>query len=160
VARGYEVWAATGKPGAAERLRALGVVGILGREEVSAESTRPLEQERWAAAVDCIGSTTLPYILRTLRQGGAVAASGNTSGPAVATTVFPFILRGVALLGVDSAHVPIVERRALWARIATDLRPLGLGDDVTEVNLDGLEPALDGILAGGADGRWIVRVGG
>ena len=160
VARGYDVWAATGKPGAAERLRALGVGGVLGRDEVSAESARPLGQERWAAAVDCVGSATLPYILRTLRQHGAVAASGNTSGPGLATTVFPFILRGVALLGIDSAHVPIDERRALWARIATDLRPAGLGDDVTEVGLDGLEPALDGILAGLAEGRWIVRVGG
>ena len=160
VARGHEVWAATGKPDVAVRLRALGVAGILGREEVTAESTRPLEQERWAAAVDCVGSTTLPYILRTLRQHGAVAASGNTSGPSLATTVFPFILRGVALLGIDSAHVPIDERRALWARIATDLRPAGLGDDVTEVDLDGLEPALDAILAGRAEGRWVVRVGG
>jgi NADPH:quinone reductase-like Zn-dependent oxidoreductase len=89
-----------------------------------------------------------------------VAASGNTSGPGLATTVFPFILRGVSLIGIDSAHVPIVERRALWARIATDLRPVGLGDDVTEVDLDGLAPALDAILAGRADGRWVVRIGG
>ena len=160
VARGHEVWAATGKPAAAERLRSLGVAGILGREEVTAESSRPLEQERWAAAVDCVGSTTLPYILRTLRQRGAVAASGNTSGPAVATTVFPFILRGVSLIGIDSAHVPIDDRRALWARIATDLRPAGLGEDVTEVGLDGLEPALDAILAGRAEGRWVVRIDG
>lgn len=160
VARGHEVWAATSKPAVSDRLRALGVAGILGREEVTAESARPLEQEQWAGAVDCVGSTTLPYILRTLRQGGAVAASGNTSGPALATTVFPFILRGVALIGIDSAHVPIDERRALWARVATDLRPAGLGDDVTEVDLDGLEPALDAILAGRAEGRWVVRIGG
>jgi acrylyl-CoA reductase (NADPH) len=160
VARGHEVWAATSKPGAAERLRALGVAGILGREDVTAEGGRPLQQERWAGAVDCVGSATLPYILRTLRQHGAVAASGNTSGPGLATTVFPFILRGVSLIGIDSAHVPIVERRALWARIATDLRPVGLGDDVTEVDLDGLAPALDAILAGRADGRWVVRIGG
>ena len=160
LARGHEVWAATGKPAAAERLRTLGVAGILGREEVTAASARPLEQERWAGAVDCVGSTTLPYILRTLRQHGAVAASGNTSGPGLATTVFPFILRGVSLIGIDSAHVPIVERRSLWARIATDMRPAGLGEDVTEVGLDGLEPALDAILAGRADGRWVVRIDG
>lgn len=160
LARGYEVWASTGKPAAAERLGALGVAGVLGREEVSAESGRPLEAERWAGAIDCVGGSTLPYILRTLRLHGAVAASGNTSGPGVATTVFPFILRGTALLGIDSAHVPIDERRALWSRIATDLRPIALGDEVTEVDLDGIEPALDAILAGRAQGRWLVRVGG
>jgi acrylyl-CoA reductase (NADPH) len=160
VARGHEVWAATSKTGVADRLRRLGASGILAREEVSADSARPLEHERWAGAVDCVGSATLPYILRTLRQGGAVAASGNASGPGLATTVLPFILRGVALLGIDSSHVPIDERRAQWARIATDMRPAGLGEDVTEVDLDGLEPALDAILAGRAEGRWVVRIGG
>ncbi len=159
VPRGYEVWAVTGKPEAHDELRALGVAGILGREEVAAEG-RPLEAERWAAAVDSVGAATLPYILRTLRYGGAVAASGNTSGPALATTVFPFILRGVALLGIDSAAVPIEERRRLWERLATDLRPRGLGEAVTEVDLEHLEQALDGILAGQARGRWIVRLGG
>jgi len=160
LARGYEVWAVTGKRAAAERLRVLGVAGILSRDEVAAECAKPLETERWAGAVDCVGGTALPYILRTLRCRGAVAASGNTGGPGLATTVFPFILRGVALLGIDSAGVPIDERRALWGRIATDLRPLALGEEVTEVDLDGLEPALDAILAGRANGRWLVRLAG
>ena len=158
--RGYEVWAASGKAGEADRLRALGAAGVLAREEVTGESARPLESERWAAAVDCVGGATLPYILRTLRRGGTVAASGNTGGPAFATTVFPFILRSVALVGIDSVPVPIAERRAAWERIATDLRPNGLGDALTEVTLDSLPEALDGILAGRARGRWIVRVGG
>ncbi len=157
--RGYEVWAATGKADAHDELTALGAAGILGRDEVTAESARPLETERWAAAVDCVGAATLPYILRTLKWGGAVASSGNTSGAPFSTTVFPFILRGVALIGIDSAQQPIVERRRLWDRIAEDLRPRGLGDAVTEVDLDGLEMALDGILAGRARGRWIVRIG-
>lgn len=156
---GYEVWAVTGKPEAHDELVALGVAGILSREEVAAAG-RPLETERWASAVDSVGAATLPYILRTLRYGAAVAASGNTSGPALATTVFPFILRGAALLGIDSAQVPIDERRGIWARIATDLRPRDLSGAVTEVTLDGLPAALDGILAGEARGRWIVRVGG
>jgi acrylyl-CoA reductase (NADPH) len=155
--RGYEVWAATGKDEAHGELTALGATGILTRAEVTAESARPLESERWAAAVDCVGAATLPYILRTLRWGGAVAASGNTSGAAFATTVFPFILRGAAILGIDSSQVPIAERRALWDRIASDLRPRLLGEAVTEVDLDGLEGALDGILAGRARGRWIVH---
>ena len=114
--RGYEVWAATGKDEAHAELLALGAAGILPREEVTADSPRPLERERWAGAVDCVGAATLPYILRTLRWGGAVAASGNTSGAAFGTTVFPFILRGAAILGIDSAQLPIDERRALWAR--------------------------------------------
>ena len=157
--RGYEVWAVTGKAAAHEELRARGVAGILGRDEVTGEG-RPLESERWAGAVDVVGQATLPYILRTLRTGAAVAASGNASGAALVTTVFPFILRGCALLGMDSAHVPIAERRELWDRIATDLRPRDLGERVTEVGLDGLEPALDAILAGEARGRWVVRLGG
>ncbi len=156
--RGYQVWAVTGKPEARDELLALGVAGILSREEVAADG-RPLEPERWAGAVDPVGAATLPYILRTLKRGGAVAASGNTSGPALATTVFPFILRGAALLGIDSAQMPIDRRRRTWDRIAGDLRPRGFGEGLTEVTLDGLSAALDGILAGAARGRWIVRVG-
>jgi acrylyl-CoA reductase (NADPH) len=156
--RGYEVWAATGKDDEAARLRALGAAGILTRDEVTAEG-RPLESERWAAAVDAVGGATLPYVLRTLRTGGAVAASGNAGGVKLDTTVFPFILRGVALLGMDSVTMPIARRRVLWDRLATDLRPRDLGAHVTEVTLDTLEPALDGILAGSARGRWIVRIG-
>ena len=156
--RGYETWASTGKEAAHDDLQALGVSGILPRAEVIAESPRPLEAERWAAAVDCVGGATLPYLLRTLRYGGAVAASGNTGGAAFSTTVFPFILRGAALIGVDSAALPIAERRVMWERLATDLRPRGLGERVTEVTLEELPEALDGILAGRAHGRWIVRV--
>ena len=157
--RGYDVWAATSKPDEADRLRGIGAAGILAREEVTGESAHPLESERWAGAVDCVGGSTLPYILRTLRRGGTVAASGNAGGPAFATTVFPFILRSVALVGIDSAVVPIAERRAVWRRLAGDLRPRGLGDALTEVTLDTLPEALDAILAGRARGRWIVRVG-
>jgi len=157
--RGYEVWAATGKPEEAGRLRGLGAVGILTRDEVTAAG-KPLESERWAGAVDAVGAATLPYVLRTLRTGAAVAASGNASGPKLDTTVFPFILRGVALLGMDSAQLAIDRRRDIWDRLATDLRPRSLGEHVTEVTLDNLDEALDGILAGEARGRWIVRVGG
>jgi acrylyl-CoA reductase (NADPH) len=159
-ARGYEVWAASGKADEADRLRGLGAAGVLGRDEVTGESPKPLESERWAGAVDCVGGATLPYILRTLRRGGTVAASGNTGGPAFSTTVFPFILRAVALVGIDSAALAIEERRAIWARLAADLRPNGLGEALTEVTLDTLPRALDGILSGSARGRWIVRVGG
>ena len=154
--RGYEVWAVTGKPEEVARLTSLGAVGILARDEITVEG-RPLETERWAGAVDAVGGATLPYILRTLKTGAAVAASGNAGGPRLETTVFPFILRGVALLGMDSVTVPIARRRGLWDRLATDLRPRELGRHVTEVSLAGLDTALDGIVSGSARGRWIVR---
>jgi len=157
--RGYEVWAATGKEDEAERLRSLGAVGILDRDEVTAEG-RPLDSERWAGAVDAVGAATLPYVLRTLRTGAAVASSGNAGGASLQTTVFPFILRGVALLGMDSVNMSIGRRRELWDRLATDLRPRDLGRHCSEVTLDTVEDALDGILAGSARGRWVVRVGG
>ena len=156
--RGHEVWAATGKADEEPRLRSLGAAGIVPREEVTAESSRPLESARWAGAVDSVGGATMPYVLRTLRPGAAVASSGNAGGPALSTTVLPFILRGVALLGMDSSAVPIEARRALWDRLGSDMRPNGLGQGVTEVTLESLEPALDGILAGAARGRWVVRV--
>ena len=157
--RGHEVWAATGKPEEETRLRGLGAVGVVPREEC-VMSGRPLESARWAGAVDTVGAATLPYVLRTLRPGAAVASSGNAGGAKLDTTVLPFILRGVALLGMDSANMAIADRRALWARIATDLRPNGLDDDtgVTEVTLADLDAALDAILAGAARGRWVVRV--
>jgi putative YhdH/YhfP family quinone oxidoreductase len=156
--RGHEVWAATGKAGEHERLRNLGAAGFLGRDEVTAPG-RPLESMRWAGAVDTVGAATLPYVLRTLRIGAAVAASGNASGAELATTVFPFILRGCALLGMDSANMAIEPRRALWTRLGADLLPRGIDDGITEVDLETIEPALDAIHAGEARGRWVVRVG-
>jgi acrylyl-CoA reductase (NADPH) len=157
--RGYEVWAVTGKADEETRLRGLGAVGILSRDEVVGTG-RPLDVERWAGAVDAVGGATLPYVLRTLKRGGVVAASGNAGGATLETTVFPFILRGVALLGMDSVLVPIARRRELWDRLATDLRPRELGEHVTEVGLNDLDVALDGIVAGTARGRWVVRVAG
>ena len=156
--RGYEVWAATGKPDEAARLLAMGAAGILSRDEVTGEG-KPLESERWAGAVDAVGAATLPYVLRTLRTGAAVAACGNAGGATFETTVFPFILRGAALLGMDSVNMAIGRRRELWDRIATDLRPRDLGLHASEVTLDTLDEALDSIVAGGARGRWIVRIG-
>jgi acrylyl-CoA reductase (NADPH) len=158
-ARGHEVWAATGKPDEEARLRGLGAVGILTRDEVTGPG-RPLDSARWAGAVDTVGAATMPYVLRTLRIGAAVASSGNASGAALDTTVLPFILRGVALLGMDSANMPIGPRRALWQRLATDLRPQGMDDGISEVDLETLEPALDAIADGQARGRWVVKVSG
>jgi acrylyl-CoA reductase (NADPH) len=159
--RGYEVHAATGKADEAGFLRELGAVEVLSREETSAESKRPMESERWAAAIDPVGGAALAYALRTLRYGGAVAASGLTGGTGLQTTVFPFILRAVSLLGVDSVNTPTEVRRRVWERLADDLRPPGLEDRITrEITLDEVDPLLDDVLAGRARGRTVVRVGG
>jgi len=118
------------------------------------------EELKRAGVLDAVGGPAMPYILATLQPGAAVASCGNAGGPGFAATVLPFILRGVAVLGMNSVQVPIEARRALWSRLATDLRPRGLGEDVEEVTLDTLEPALDAIVEGRARGRWLVRVRG
>ncbi|MDP5183615.1 acryloyl-CoA reductase [Blastococcus sp. BMG 814] len=157
-ARGHEVTAVTGKREAADWLRSLGAADVVDRSVLDPE--RPLQKERWAGAVDCVGGATLAAVLASLRYGAAVAASGNTGGMALPTTVLPFILRGVALLGIDSVQCPIDLRRAVWQRLATDLRPAALDDLATEeVPLDGVPAALERILAGGARGRTLVRIG-
>jgi len=155
--RGHEVWAATGKEDEIPRLRELGATGFLTRDEMTVEG-KPLESARWAGAVDAVGAATIPYVLRTLRPGATVAASGNASGPKLDATVLPFILRGVAMLGMDSVLVPIERRRRIWDRLATDLRPRSVGANVTELTLDTLEEGLDAIVAGEARGRWVVRI--
>jgi acrylyl-CoA reductase (NADPH) len=160
-ARGYEVHAATGKADEADFLRALGASEILSREETSADPEGPLEKQRWAAVVDPVGGAATAFALRTTRYGGAVASSGLTGGTDLQTTIFPFILRSVSLLGVDSVQTPMDERREVWNRLAGDLRPNGLEDQITrEVALDEVDPLLDEVLAGKARGRTVVRVGG
>jgi acrylyl-CoA reductase (NADPH) len=153
----FEVVASTGKPDQAEWLRELGADDVIGRDECSAESTRPLESERWAGAIDCVGGSTLAYVLRTLRYGASVAASGLTGGGELATTVYPFILRGVNLLGIDSVQTPIEARRDLWRRIANELRPPQVdAEDGQVIGLADLPAALDKILAGAMVGRVVV----
>ncbi len=157
--RGYEVVASTGKTDANEFLTKLGASEIIERIETSAESSRPMEKERWAAVVDCVGGSTLAYALRTLKYGGAVAASGLTGGGTLPTSVYPFILRGVALLGIDSVSIDMVTRQEVWRRCATDLRPVGIDEDIpTEIGLDGLESALSSVRAGLTTGRTIVNL--
>lgn len=157
--RGFTVAASTGKESEHDFLRGLGATEILSREEVSAESNRPMESERWAGAVDPVGGTTTAYLLRSTKYGGAVALSGLTGGGTVPTSVFPFILRGVNLLGIESVNYPIEGRRRLWQRLATDLKPRGLLDQIaSETGLDGLPAALSGILAGQVKGRVLLRL--
>lgn len=156
-ARGHEVVASTGKPADADWLRSLGASDVVDRAEMAPESGKPLEKERWAGAVDCVGGNTLTHIIRTLRYGASVAASGLTGGTAVNTTVHPFILRGCNLLGIDSVQTPIAARRAMWQRIGGDLKPAWLDAlDHESVGLETLAPQLDRILAGGMRGRVLV----
>ena len=156
---GYEVHAATGKADEHDYLKGLGAAEILDRDEVTAESNRPLERQRWAACVDPIGGAGPAYALRTTRYGGAIALSGLTAGTKLDATVLPFVLRGVSLLGIDSVQASADLRHAVWERLATDLRPRGLDDAIArEVDLEGIEPVLDALLKGQAVGRTVVRL--
>jgi acrylyl-CoA reductase (NADPH) len=155
--RGYEVVASTGKASSVDWLKSIGASGVIDRAETSAEHPKPLESERWAGAVDCVGGTTLAYVLRTLKYGAAVAASGLTGGSGLITTVLPFILRNISLLGIDSVQTPMPLRRSLWQRIDTDLRPQWLDTEVPEIiGLNDLPLQLDKILAGQMQGRVLV----
>ena len=158
---GYTVAASTGKESEHAYLRDLGATEILSRSDVSAESTRPIETERWTAAVDPVGGATTAYLLRTTRYGGSVAVSGLTGGGTVNTTVFPFILRGVNLLGIDSVFCPMARRLEMWKRLATDLKPHGLMESIAvETDLDGILAVAERLLAGQVRGRTLVRVRG
>lgn len=121
---------------------------------------RPLGKARWAGAVDCVGGATLADVLSTLAYGGAVAASGLTGGPGLNTTVMPFILRGAALLGIDSVQLPIGPRRELWARLAADLKPQHLADLTHDVDVKDVVEVIDEVRAGRYSGRAVVRVAG
>ena len=156
---GYTVAASTGKESEHAFLRDLGATEILSRQDVSAESTRPMETERWAAAVDPVGGATTAYLLRTTKYGGSVAVSGLTGGGTVNTTVFPFILRGVNLLGIESVFCPMEQRLRVWKRLGTDLKPHGLLESIAvETGLEGVVAAAEQILAGQVRGRTLVRV--
>jgi acrylyl-CoA reductase (NADPH) len=155
---GHEVVASTGKPDAEGWLRELGAAEVIDREAL-AGSGRPLERQRWAAAVDCVGGQTLASVLTAVRYGGAVAATGLTGGPGLKTTVLPFILRSVALEGIDSVNVPIERRREIWGRVAGDLRPDLERLATDEVSLGSVPEALERILAAGMRGRTLVAVG-
>lgn len=156
---GYTVAGSTGKADEHDFLRELGATEILSREDVSAESSRPMETERWAGAVDPVGGPTTAYLLRTTKYGGSVAVSGLTGGNAVATTVFPFILRGVSLVGIDSVMCPMPKRQHVWQRMGADLKPKGLLDSIAvETDLAGVEAVCADILQGKVKGRTLVRL--
>ena len=160
-AAGYQVVASTGKADAAERLTALGAAEVIGRLPTDPDAKpRPLGKTRWAGAVDCVGGATLADVLSTIKYGGAVAASGLTGGAGLKTTVMPFILRGVALLGIDSVQMPIGPRRALWEQLGSSLKPQHLSDISHDVDINDVVGVLDEVRAGKYSGRAVVRVAG
>jgi len=120
--------------------------------------TKPLEKATWAGAVDAVGGDTLAWLTRTMMVGGTIASSGLAGGFELHTTVMPFILRGVKLLGIDSVACPLERRVSIWRRLATDLRPAHLLTMVKEIGLDGLEDAFSILLNGKARGRFVVKL--
>jgi acrylyl-CoA reductase (NADPH) len=158
-ARGYEVHASTGKEDAAGWLRDLGAAEVIARASVEEHSERPLSRQLWAAAVDSCGGRTLAGALASTRYGGAIAASGLTAGAKLETTVMPFILRAVALLGIDSAFVPMPRRQEVWSRLGDTYRPRDVERLILrEIDLDGVAEGLATLLGGGARGRFLVRL--
>lgn len=154
---GFEVVASTGKAESHEYLRGLGAVDIIDRTTLGDSAGRPLESTAYAAAVDCVGGVTLANVLARIDYGGAVAASGLTGGVQVPTTVMPFILRNVSLLGIDSVQTPMERRRHVWHRLAGDLKPGGLDEIGRTIGLDDLDGVLTTILSGGVTGRYVVQ---
>lgn len=156
---GYEVEASTGKEEEHDYLRSIGASSIVSREDVYDGKVRALGKQQWAAAVDPVGGEPLASILSQIQYGGSVAVSGLTAGTKVPTTVFPFILRGVNLLGIDSVYCPMDVRQNVWNRLATDMKHPNLEDLVQqEITLDELPDALPTLLKGEARGRTIVKL--
>lgn len=157
--RGYEVVASTGKTSEHSFLHKLGAKEIISREDVFNGKIKTLDKQIWAAAVDPVGGETLASILSKIQYNGSVAVSGLTGGGSVPTTVFPFILRGINLLGIDSVYCPMHVRQDLWNRMATDLKPSTLSETVNkEITLEELPETLPTILKGQARGRFIVKI--
>jgi NADPH2:quinone reductase len=156
-ARGYDVTALTGKPQEEPYLRSLGVGKVLARDSVQM-GTRPLEKAMWAGAVDPVGGATLAWLTRTMMHNGCIASSGLTGGTELQTTVMPFILRGVKLLGIDSVMCPMQTRLDVWRRLATDLKPAKLAETAHQVSLEELPSAFAALLSGQARGRYVVKL--
>jgi acrylyl-CoA reductase (NADPH) len=154
---GYVVTASTGRPDESGYLKELGAVEVIARADL-AGPPRPLARERWAGAIDTVGSTTLANVLSMTRYGGAVAACGLAGGMDLPATVAPFILRGVSLLGIDSVMAPLTVRNGAWLRLATDLDRQKLAKMVEEISLDGVITAGKKIVDGGVRGRLVVKI--
>jgi acrylyl-CoA reductase (NADPH) len=156
--RGFTVHAVTGRPQEADYLKGLGAAEIVERKEL-ARPAKALARERWAGAVDAVGSTTLANLLSMTRYGGAVAACGLAGGMDLPGSVAPFILRGVCLYGIDSVMCPLPRRKEAWKRLETDLDRRKLAAMTTEIPLSEVAEAASAILKGQVRGRIVVKIG-
>jgi acrylyl-CoA reductase (NADPH) len=154
---GYRVVASTGRMAEADYLKDLGAAEVIDRAELSGPA-KPLAKERWAGGIDSVGSTTLANVLSMTKYGGAVAACGLAAGMDLPTSVAPFILRGVCLLGIDSVMCPIERRKIAWSRLASDLDRGKLAEITQEIGLDEVVGAGAKILAGQVRGRIVVKI--
>ncbi len=154
---GYHVIASTGRMSETGYLRDLGAAEVIDRNELSGPA-RPLAKERWAGGVDSVGSTTLANLLSMTKYGGAIAACGLAAGMDLASSVAPFILRGVYLLGIDSVMCPLAQRRLAWSRLASDLDPAKLSEITHEIGLGEVIGEGGKILAGQVRGRIVVKI--
>jgi acrylyl-CoA reductase (NADPH) len=157
--RGYEVVAISGKPEQAAYLTSLGAARVLDRKTLDM-GTRPLEKAQWAGAVDTVGGALLGWMTRSMAYRGVIAACGLAGGVELNTTVMPFILRGVSLLGIDSVACPMAERLEVWRRLASDLKPRQLESGIARtVALDNLPGVFQGFMTGSVTGRTVVDLG-
>jgi acrylyl-CoA reductase (NADPH) len=154
---GYQVVASTGRPSEAGYLKDLGATEVIARADLAGPA-RPLAKERWAGGIDTVGSTTLANVLSMTRYGGAVAACGLAGGMDLPTSVAPFILRGVSLLGIDSVMAPLPLRNKAWKRLTTDLDRHKLAKMTEEIDLGGVIAAGKKIVEGGVRGRLVVKI--
>ncbi len=157
---GYHVVAVTGKDGEHDYLKALGAAEILARGTLDLRGKRPLESARWAGALDAVGGEMLSWLARTMQQNGVIASFGNAGGAELHTTVYPFILRGVRLIGIDSAAAAMPLRRQIWQRLAGELRPARLDLVTHTIPFRQLPQACEAMLQGRAHGRTVVKIGG
>ena len=154
---GFSVEASTGRLEETSYLNNLGAKSVIDRKELS-EPSRPLGKERWAGAIDSVGSTTLANILSQVSYGGAVSACGLAQGMDLPSTVMPFILRGVSLLGIDSVMAPMSLRKRAWERLSKDINFEKLEDMVVEIGLDQVQELAKDILQGQVRGRVVVNI--
>lgn len=154
---GFHVIASTGRASEADYLRGLGAAEIIDRNDLSAAG-KPLAKERWAGGIDSVGSTTLANLLSMTKYGGAIAACGLAAGMDLPSSVAPFILRGVCLLGIDSVMCPIEPRKRAWERLAKDLDHAKLAEMTSEIGLDQVLDVAPKILAGQIRGRTVVKI--
>ena len=155
---GFRVTAASGKKAARDYLTALGAKTIIDRQQLAAPSESPLLKGQWAGAVDTLGGPFLATVLKSLQYGGAVSCCGLAASAELATTVYPFILRGITLYGIDSAQCPPASRAQIWQRLAQAWRPPSLDRIVLETSLDGLAPHIEAMLSGRLQGRVLVNL--